>query len=106
MRVIGLFLRQSYTGKGSGSEGRANRRHVSGEFLVSRSLDGVGAMLRGLERCGDSVRWELTRVADVSREAAERAAVSVATLVATAAKASGHGLSDGEGVISSYFLKV
>ena len=106
MRVIGPFLRQSYTGKGSGSEGRANRRHVSGEFLFSRSLDGAGARLRGLKRCGDSVARELTHVADVSREAAERAAASVATLVATAAKASSHGLSGGEGAVSSYFLKV
>jgi len=105
VRVIVLFLRQSYTGKGSGNEGRANRRHVSREFLVSRSLDGVGAMLGGLERCGDSVARELTRVADVSHEAAERAAASVATLVATAAKASGHGLSGGEGAISSYFSR-
>jgi hypothetical protein len=60
----------------------------------------------GLERCGDSVARELMRVADASREAAERAAASVATLVATAEKASGHGLSGGEGFISSYFLKV
>ena len=79
---------------------------MSGEFLFSRSLDGVGAMLRGLERCGDSVAWELMRVADVSQEAAEQAAASVATLVATAAKASSHGLSGGEGALSSYFLKV
>ena len=47
------------------------------------------------------------RAAGVSREAAERAAAaSVATLVATVAKASGHGLSGGEGALSSYFLKV
>ena len=66
----------------------------------------VGAMLRGLERCSGSMARELTRVADVSQEAAEQAAASVATLLATAAKASSHGLSGREGAISSYFLKV
>ena len=48
---------------------------------------------------------ELTS-ADFSRNVKERAAASEATLVATAAKASGHGLSGGEGALSSYFLKV
>ena len=47
-----------------------------------------------------------TRAADVSREAEERAAASVATMLATAAKGTGHGLPGGEGIISSYFLKV
>ena len=69
-------------------------------------MDGAGAMFRGIERSGGSAARELTRAADVSREAEERAAASVATMLATAAKGTGHGLPGGEGIISSYFLKV
>jgi hypothetical protein len=35
-----------YLVKGPGSDGRASRSRVSGDFLVPQSLDGIGAMLR------------------------------------------------------------
>ena len=69
-------------------------------------MDDAGAMFRGIESCSGSAARELMRAAGVSREAEERAAASVATLMTTAAKVSGHELSGGEGAISSYFLKV
>jgi len=35
-----------YLVKSPGSDGRASRRRLSGDFLVPQSLDGIGAMFR------------------------------------------------------------
>ena len=64
--VVNYECSGEYTVKASGSDGRASRRRVSGEWLVPRSLDGIGAMFRGDEVRGGSAARELARAAALS----------------------------------------
>ena len=55
-----------YTVKASGRDGRASWCRVSGEWLVPRRLDGIGAVFRGDEGRGGSAARELARAAALS----------------------------------------